>query len=298
MARPGSQIGAVIACCVGIALFVAMDGFIKAASLAVGVYSALLWRSVAGCGITGVALAFSRPRWPPLSMVRLHLLRGTIVGIMMFSFFWALLRLPLAEGIALSFVAPLIALYLAALWLGERVNRSAVGASLLGLAGVGVLVAGRIRGAFDAQALWGIAAVLFSALLYAINLIIQRRQAQMAGPVEIAFAQHTTLLLLFAPAAPWLAVWPDTDTWITIILAALLSSASLGMLAWAYARAEAQALIPFEYSAFLWSALAGWWMFDERLTVWMIAGAALITAGCLIATRQSSRPEHIEPASV
>jgi S-adenosylmethionine uptake transporter len=42
-------------------------------------------------------------------------------------FFYGVVRTPLAEGIALSFIAPLIALYLAAIWLGEPVGRRAVG---------------------------------------------------------------------------------------------------------------------------------------------------------------------------
>ena len=45
-------------------------------------------------------------------------------------FFWGLARVPLAQGVALSFIAPLIALYLAALLLKERIERTAILASL------------------------------------------------------------------------------------------------------------------------------------------------------------------------
>ena len=50
----------------------------------------------------------------------LHLWRGLVVSVMAFLFFWGLARVPLAEAIGLSFIAPLIALYLAAVLLKEK----------------------------------------------------------------------------------------------------------------------------------------------------------------------------------
>ena len=55
------------------------------------------------------------------------------------------------------------------------------------------------------------------------------------------------------------------------------------LLAWAYARADAQALVPLEYSCFLWAALFGWLIFRESLGLPVLIGAALIVAGCWIA---------------
>src|SRR3546814_1589805 len=65
---------------------------------------------------------------------------------MALGFFWALARLPMAEAIALAFVAPLLALYMAAIFLGERIGRRSVAASLLGFMGVLVIVAGKLGG--------------------------------------------------------------------------------------------------------------------------------------------------------
>ena len=72
-----------------------------------------------------------------------------------------------AEAIALSFIAPLVALYLAALVLGESIRGRAVGASLMGLAGVAVIVLGRAgspsAAAGHEEALWGTASILLGA---------------------------------------------------------------------------------------------------------------------------------------
>ncbi|MEL6876966.1 MAG: DMT family transporter, partial [Pseudomonadota bacterium] len=51
---------------------------------------------------------------------------------------------------------------------------------------------------------------------------------------------------------------------------------------------EAQALVPTEYSAFLWAGLFGWLFFQEVVTIPTIAGTVLIVAGCWIATRKRS----------
>ncbi len=285
-------------CCLGVALFSVMDAAMKGLSLSIGLYNALLWRAVTGTLLGLILMLVTRQRWPALTVLRIHIVRGVVVAFMALLFFWAIMRLPLAEAIALSFIAPLIALYLAALLLGEAVGRRAIGASLLGLVGVAVILSGRLQGHYAADALLGVMAVLGSAVLFAWNLILQRQQAQCASPIEVAFFQHLVMLGVFALAAPVWAVVPPLHAVPLVLLAASLAFTSLAALAWAYARAEAQRLIPIEYSAFLWAAVMGWLAFGEQLTVTTVAGALLIVAACLIAAR-SKRVElaHVEAGS-
>ena len=49
-------------------------------------------------------------------------------------------------------------------------------------------------------------------------------------------------------------------------------------------------LIPVEYTAFVWAALLGWWVFGEALTWPVLVGTALIVAGSLIAARARPAP--------
>ncbi|WP_298400073.1 DMT family transporter [Sphingobium sp.] len=284
-----------VVCCAGVALFSVMDAAMKGLSLSIGLYNALFWRAVTGTVLGLALMLLLRQRWPDRAVLRLHLLRGTVVALMAGLFFWAIMRLPLAEAIALSFIAPLVALYLAAWLLKEKVGREAIGASLLGLVGVGVILSGRLRGDYDADALLGALAVLASAMLFAWNLILQRQQAQRASPVEVAFFQHLVMLGVFALGAPWLAIIPPLTAAPLVLLAATLAFTSLAALAWAYARAEAQRLIPVEYSAFVWAAIIGWLAFGEAVTLTTVAGALLIVVACLIAAR-AKRAElaHVE----
>ncbi|WP_313802798.1 DMT family transporter [Sphingobium sp.] len=300
MTAPRSIALPFVVCCLGVALFSVMDAAMKGLSLSIGLFEALFWRAVTGTVLGLILMLVTRQRWPGRSVLRLHLLRGAVVAVMASLFFWAIMRLPLAEAIALSFIAPLVALYLAALLLKERIGRQAIGASLLGLVGVGVILAGRMRGDYDVNAMLGAGAVLISAVLFAWNLILQRQQAQVASPIEVAFFQHIVMLglfTLFAGVAQWMPIVPKAPSWALILLAAILAFTSLAALAWAYARAEAQFLIPVEYTAFVWAAIMGWLAFGDRLSLTTVAGAGLIVAGCLIAARtRPAGPPHVEPS--
>ncbi|PEQ14177.1 EamA family transporter [Novosphingobium sp. PC22D] len=277
----------IISVILGIAAFSAMDVAMKSAAIAAGVFSAVVLRNLSGAALALPLWLAWRRRALRGKVLRLHLIRAAVVAAMAPLFFFGIVRIPLAEAIAISFIAPLIALYLASLLLGERIRPGAILASLLGLVGVAIIAAGRIgRGAWNEDAALGTASILCSAVFYALNLVIQRRQAQVAGPLEIAFFQNLLVGLIILPAAPWLFAWPDPAALRTILLGAVLATVALLLLSWGYARAEAQVLLPIEYTGFLWAALFGWLAFDEKVAPGTLAGAVLIVAGCMIAGRR------------
>ena len=282
----------------GIGTFSLMDAAMKDLSLSIGAYNAVLWRNLAGTLIAGTLFVTTGQGWPARGNLRLHLWRSFIVAGMAVSFFWALARLPLAEAIGLSFIAPVIALYLAAIMLGEKIGREAILASIAGLAGVAVILYGKFSGHYSSNAMWGALAVLFSAVLFAYNLILARQQAQAAGPIEIAFFQNLLTASVLALAAPWFLAPLVTAKIPMLLTAASLAIFSLLLMSWAYARAEAQILIPVEYTAFVWAVLFGWVFFDEPVTLTTLAGTALIIGGSLIAARvKPSVVNHVEIAS-
>ncbi len=282
--------------CLGIALFSAMDAAMKGLAIALGSYSAMVWRLGIGGLISAGPYFLTRKDWPSRAGIRVHVLRGFVASIMAVSFFYGIARVPLAEGIALSFIAPLIALYLAVVLLGETVGRHSIIASVLGICGVAVLLAARI-GAGGERHLDGVAAIFLSAVFYAWNIILMRQQALLAPPSEVAFFQNVMaggFLLLALPivllVAPSIFRVPDASQWPMLGLAALLAFASLYLLSWAYSRAEAQVLVPVEYTAFVWAAIMGAIFYDEAVTLTTVAGAVLIVTGCIIAAR-GGRPD-------
>lgn len=283
----------------GIGTFSLMDVAMKDLALSIGTYNAVMWRNCLGALFMGLLFIGTRQKWPPAHILKIHLWRGMVASVMSISFFWSLTKLPFAEAIGLSFIAPVIALYLAAVMLGETIGREAIWASLAGLGGVVIIMAGRLNGQYTNGHLWGAAAVLFSAVVFAYNLILARKQAQVAGPIEIAFFQNLFVAATLSFAAPWFLQPIGAAHTPLIGGAAILSIISLLLLSWAYARAEAQILIPVEYTAFVWAALFGWLFFAEPVTVPVLLGTVLIVSGSLIAARAKPEPvNQVEIAAV
>jgi S-adenosylmethionine uptake transporter len=275
----------------GIGLFSIMDMVIKVLVIADGAFSTMFYRSMVGLGLAALLALVVRPGRPSRAAMRLHIMRGMITALMSVLFFWGLARVPMAQAVALSFIAPLLALVLAALILHESLGRKAIGASLLAALGVIVIFVGQARAQTGREALVGSGAIIVSAILYAWNIVIMRQQALAAKPVEIALFQNLVFFLTMFAVVPVVGLpAPPSGHWIELFIAASLALASNLLLAWAYARAGAGYLSSTEYSSFLWAMALGWLRFGEAVSPFTLAGAGLILAGCFIAARAVEHP--------
>jgi S-adenosylmethionine uptake transporter len=293
MKRRTSPLKAYAAAIAGIAFFSIMDMVMKGLTLAIGAFATMLWRSLLGVALAGGLFVYHCPGWPDRATLRLHLLRGIVTTAMGFLFFWGLARVPMAQAVALTFIAPLIALALAAALLGEPIGTRSTAGALAASAGVAIIFAGQARADLGRDALLGSSAILASATIYAYNIVLMRQQAVAARPVEIAFFQNLTVagvLILAVPlaGAPALPAGHGAE----LLVAALLALASQLLLAWSYARAGAAYLSTTEYSSFLWAILLGWLAFGERVSPYTLGGAVVIVAGCIVAARTPPR-EHV-----
>ena len=270
----------------GIGLFSMMDAVMKSLVLAIGVYNALLWRQMVSVGLGAVAWKLGRSGRPSARALKLHCARGLVTTAMAVLFFWGLARVPMAQAISLTYIAPILALLLAAVTLGERVGWKTFVASIAALGGVLVVMIGQGREVPVPETFHGTLAILGSAVLYAVNLVIARMQSQAARPGEIAFFQALVITATLALAAPWLAVVPEAAQWPKLILAAGLATASLWLLGWAYAHGDTGFLATTEYTSFVYAAGLGFLVFGERVSAFTLAGAAIIVVACLYAARR------------
>ena len=202
--RPAHS-SAPIAACLGIAVYSVMDTLMKRLSIDSGAYVAVLWRSVAGVALMVPVFVARRQRWPRGAVLRLHLWRGLAAGGSVMLFFYGLARVPMAQAVAITFLAPLIAILLAAAMLGERVRRAAILGSVVAAAGVLVIAAGEASAAASAATVEGTIAIFAASILYAASLVLLRRQAQVADPLEVALFASLVIGAAMLPAAPWAA---------------------------------------------------------------------------------------------
>lgn len=262
----------------GIAALCALDAAVNELTRSYSVAYAVLGRYVFGTVFALIVWWWqARPRLTR-EMVPAHLLRGTLIAITAFLFFFSLTRLGMAEAITLSFIAPLLIPPLAHLFLGERMRGPVLLAALTGFAGVLITVQG--APSFGGERGLALAAILAAALTYALAAIVMRARAAKDGSTLLTLTSTVIPMVLLSPAAVG-APLPTASALGLAALAGLLGNLGIQLLARAYAAAEAQALGVLEFTALPWAALFGWLFFDQtvRPQVWL--GAAVIVAACL-----------------
>lgn len=207
-----------------------------------------------------------------------------LIGIVsMLCGFYAIVHLPLAKAVTISYSTPLFVTILAVLFLGEMVRLRRWTA--VGLGFIGVLVIMR-PGAdtFDANTLVALTAAVLSAIV-AISIKVLSRTEK-----PDAIVLWTTMLWVPLSLVPALFVWtwPTGWTWAWIVAAGFFGTA--GHMFWTRAlkRGDASMLTPISFMQVPIVALLAWWLFDETVTVWTALGAAIIfVANAYIAHREA-----------
>jgi S-adenosylmethionine uptake transporter len=286
---------ALIQAAAGIAALCALDATVTALSLSYTVGYAVLGRYVFGSGFALLVWWIQGRPVLTRAMLPAHLLRGVLIAVTAFLFFYSLTQLGMAEAITLSFVSPLLIPPLAHVLLGEKMRWQVVLAALVGFGGVLLTLQG--APSFDGDRGLGLAAVLTAALTYSLAAIVMRARAARDGSTLLTLTGAVIPMVLSIPAG----VNAPIPTWGALGLAALaglLGNVGVQLLSRAYAHAEAQTLGVLEFTALPWAAAFGWLLFDQavRLEVWL--GGAVIFAACLWASRASrTRPSELPIAS-
>lgn len=220
--------------------------------------------------------------------------RGVVIVATACSFFYAVAVLPLAEAVAITFLAPLFMALWARVLLGETVSRRVYGAIAVGFLGVVVILAGQLGdvGTREPEPL-GIAAALACAVLYALVNVLIRKQSVHDGASVMVFLQALFALLILLPLASLFWRPLATGSIGNFALAGLLGTLGHLLIAWGFARARAARLGVLEYTAFPWAAFFGWSMFGEVPGWETFAGAALIIAAALYGSRAEAHEEPV-----
>lgn len=267
----------------GIAVLCVMDALIKQAALTLAVpivvcaryafglpFALLLWRARG-------AKPFSR------TMLRFHAMRGAVIALAATGFFYGLTQLPLAETVTISFIAPLVIPFIAWALLGERPRRLSLIAGGIGFAGVLVAVSGGGTAAGGGDRTLGIAATLGSALAFAVAIVLLRARAASDGPARVNVVGSFFPFVATLPLALASGDAPAARDLPLLVAIGFLGTTGMSLYAAAYAKAQAQALAPLEYTALGWAALIGWFAFAERPQPTLFVGAAIIIAATFIA---------------
>ena len=208
--------------------------------------------------------------------VKLTLVRGVLLLFATMSFFTAIRYIPLADAVAISFVAPLFVVALSIPLLGERVGPRRWAAVLIGLAGVMVIV----RPGFG-DVHWAYGLMLFMALVFAIFVIVTRMLTRTEETLSILF--YAALMGTIGTSALLPFFW-QTPTLVQVgWMAAMgaIGGVSQLLMINAYKVATASTLAPFQYIQIIFAAFWGYLIFGDFPDNWVIAGGTIVIASGL-----------------
>lgn len=219
--------------------------------------------------------------------LRLNLLRGGLSGVSWFLYFAAFAALPLAVGTVLSFTSVLFVTALAGPVLGEVVRWRRWTATLVGFAGVVVIVQ-----PWDAAGVglgWPVLAAIASAFLGAGIVLTTKMLARSERTETIMLYIGLCTTAIAAPfALPQLA-WPGLRDAGLLLLAA--TAGPFAMVLWinALRMADASVIAPISYVRLVFAAGFGIALFGEMPDGWLALGAVLIVGSALYITRREAK---------
>ena len=213
----------------------------------------------------------------------LHTVRGVISLAAMLCWFGAITVLPLAEAVAISFTAPLIAAAGAAVILREQVGIRRWSAILLGF--VGVLIV--IRPGLATVTLGSLLA-LGAALGFATSMLMVKSlsRSETSEAIVTYMALYLTTMSLFPALFVWQA--PPAALWPWFVAMGALGTAGHLCMTRAFAATETTIVLPFDYLRLPFVAVIGFAFFAQVPDIYTWTGGALIAgASAYVAHREA-----------
>ncbi|CBS89111.1 DMT family transporter [Azospirillum lipoferum] len=295
--------GGVLLRLVSAGLFVVMSLFVRLATVEAPIGQIVFYRSAFAL-LPIVAYLMWRRQFPRALKTRQpagHLRRNLYGGAAMVLSFISLAYLPLALATALGFLAPLLAVPAAMLFLRERPGAVAIGAALAGFAGVVLMLAPAFEGPrLDHDTIIGVAAGLAMAVATAAGRVEIKTLTATEAPGTIAF--YFAVICALGGLASWPFGWitPTGHSLAYLIGAGISGGLAHIAMTEAMARAPVSTQAPFDYTAMLWALMLDALIFGLLPSPVSLAGAFVIAASALVvplAGRFGARSEALRPAS-
>jgi drug/metabolite transporter (DMT)-like permease len=226
--------------------------------------------------VWAMRLSLRVPREQRLSLV----FRAVLLFVSTFCFIAAIRVMPLADALAIVFVAPFIVLLVGKFYLGEDVGPRRVGAAIVGFVGI-LFVIQPSFAAFGAVALFP----LGTAVGFAFYILVTRGLSRRIHPVTLQF--HTGLIasLLCLPVLILAQgtgselldpVWPEGIAWLWLSGVGFFAAISHMMMTYALSLAPSATLAPLQYMELPVATVLGFLVFHDFPNALSLAGITII----------------------
>ncbi len=215
---------------------------------------------------------------------KIYIWRVISATIAMTTWFSALALLPVGEVTAISFLTPIFATIGAALFLSEVVRVRRWIATLVGFAGVLII----LRPGFENLGAGALLAIV-SALAMGTTSVILKHMTAQDDPDKIVFISSTLLVPITSVAAVF--VWEALTMQQWLLLFAMGLTATLGhmTLVRAFAATEASIVIGFDFARLPFAVLFGYLALGELIDIWTWLGAGVIFISTVYIARREAQ---------
>lgn len=248
----------------------------------------VLARAVVTLALSTVGLV--RAKQPPWGVNnRLLVLRGVFGSGGFICFYAAVIHLPLAEATVIHHISPVLTAVVAALWLGERLERRVLVGMALAFAGVILIAKPTALFSDDAAASnisWSYVAVgVAGALLASFAYVSVRKLGETEPPILVVFYFPAISVPISLPFA--IAEWvpPDLQGWLLLLGVGAATQAAQLALTKGLAREPAGKAISVGYLQIAFAMSFGALLFGQVPGTWSLAGIALVVGSVYFAQR-------------
>jgi len=273
--------------CAGLA-FSVLNALVRALTQQVPPFQAQFLRYFFGLLVLLPVVAWHGPAAYRPQAVGGHFVRGALHTAGLCLWFVALPRIPLADTTAIGFTTPLFIMVGAWLFFREPMRWERWLATVLGFAGVLIVVSPRIDWSGQGAGLYHLV-MLASAPVFAGSFLVTKALTRHEGTGTIVVWQCLTISLLSAPLAA--AVWQPVGTsqLLGFLVCGLLGSLGHYCLTRGIREAELSATQTPKFLELIWAALLGWALFADVPTASTLAGGLVISAATLWLARREAR---------
>ena len=201
----------------------------------------------------------------------LYFMRCCIGIVSMLAGFWAIVHLPLAQAVALSYSTPIFVTIGAVMVLGEVVKARRWTAVIVGFIGVLVLMRPGTDTFHFASLVAVGAAVMSASVAISIKFLSRTERAD-------AIVIYTTMIWVPLSLLPALFFWtaPVGITWLWIVLSGFLGTTAHMCWTRALSLADASLLTPISFLQVLVVGVFAYFLFGETVDHWTVLGVAII----------------------
>ncbi len=242
--------------------------------------------------ILGLSLRVVRGLWLAL------LFRAGLLLVSTYCFIAAIRVMPLADALAIAFVAPFIVLLVGKFYFGEDVGPRRVGAAMVGFVGV-LFVIQPSFAAFGAVALFP----LGTAVGFAFYILVTRELSRQVHPVTLQFYTGLIASVICLPVLILAEgsgselidpVLPVGIEWLWLFGVGFFATLSHMMMTYALSLAPSATLAPLQYLELPVATLMGYLVFSDFPNALSMTGIAIIIgAGLYMIHRERVTARHL-----